>query len=69
MVEWRGSWWRLRKYGTGRVLWSENSSVVFHIPIGDIFEVDNGIGGDIIRDDVSFVRRAKESARKIMDLM
>ena len=59
----------IRSYGTGRVLRSENSSVVFHIPIGDIFEVDNGIGGDIIRDDVSFVWRTKEHARRIMDLM
>ena len=49
----------IKSYGTGRVLRSENSSVVFHISIGDIFEVDNGIGGDIIRDDVSFVKESK----------
>ena len=41
------------------MLRSENSSVVFHISIGDIFEVDNGIGEDIIRDDVSFVKESK----------
>ena len=59
MVEWRGSWWRLGAmdqegcYGARTRPWCSISLLEVSL------KFDNGIEGDIIRNDVSLCREKK----------
>ena len=57
----------IRSYGTGRVLQSESSSMLFHISNGGIF--DNGTRGDIIKfcDDVRFYDESNGVQKRVLE--